>query len=702
VRRRAHALYVLRMPSTDAPNAIDETPAHATTSPPESPHAGLMKRIYDGRSAVSEPAVSPDGARVAFVVATIDLAENTTRSRVWLAGPDGAAAVPVTAGPYDGQPAWSPDGRLLAFTSRRGDPGKSGAPKQATLHVLPVAVPGEVRTVATMEEGFADVRWSPDGKWFAFVSRTRDPRYEAKDESWQPPRKIETFFTSLNGEGWVFDRPNHVYVVAADGTGTSRNLTPGRWQHGGVSWLADSSGVVTSGQRHEGWDRDLAVDLYVVPLTSGGGDGDGDGDDGEPQALTEHTGHYGLPSVSPDGTRIAFLGNDDPVTFPQNTAVGVIPVSGGGITWISSELDRSFAPTAGVRAPVWTDDETVLATAEDRGETHLYELHAAGGKAPVALTSGRSAVQGFDAAGGVTVLALATVEHPAELVGLAGAAITTVTTSWSGWEKFAVPCTDGSGEIDAWIMRPAGFDAAQTYAVLLNVHGGPFSQYGETFFDEAQMQAAAGFVVLMSNPRGSSGREQSWGAAINGAKHPKLPGSGWGSVDVDDLLAVLDHALAAYPFCDSDRVGMLGGSYGGYMATTLAGRYSGRFRGICSERSVNNMFTEEYTSDISTVWRGEVGVTALDDPDEYHRISPIRYARGITVPMLIIHSEDDLRCPISQAEELFVALRLQDKDVTFYRFPAETHELSRSGSPVHRKMRGEIILDWFTEKLASR
>ena len=267
------------------------------------------------------------------------------------------------------------------------------------------------------------------------------------------------------------------------------------------------------------------------------------------------------------------------------------------------------------------------------------------------------------------------------------------------WERFAVPCTDGAGEIDAWIMRPVGFDASRKYPVIVNVHGGPHTQYGETYFDEAQFQVAAGFVVLMSNPRGGSGREQTWGQAILGPNHPRVPGKGWGSVDVDDVMAVLDTALTRYPFCDASRVGMQGGSYGGYMATMLAGLHSDRFKAICSERSVNNLLTEEFTSDIATVFRVEHGLTHLDDPEEYLRMSPIRHVRNINCPMLLVHSEEDFRCPISQAEELFVAMRLLNKDVTFYRFPGESHELSRSGSPVHRRMRAEIILDFFAKHL---
>jgi dipeptidyl aminopeptidase/acylaminoacyl peptidase len=650
----------------------------------ESAHAEIAARLLDRRSSASSPAVSPDGRAIAFVVGTIELSENRTVSRVWLAGPDGEP-MPITAGPRDGEPVWSPDGRWLAFTSGRGE-----KETESTLHVLPIDGPGEVRTVATLPEGISDVAWSPDGRWLGFTTRTRDARYDAEDERAQPPRRIETFFTRLDNVGWIVDRPSHVYVVAADGTGAPRNLTPGPHQHHGVAWLRDSSAVVTAAARHDGWDLDLAEDLYVVPL------------DGDVQALTKQTGRYEQASVSPDGSTIAFLGSDDPRVDPQNGKVGVIPVSGGSHRWVSEALDRTFVPYPFARPPVWLDDDTVLVSAEDRGETHLYRLRVGNGDDPERLTHGPISVQGYHAAGGRIAFAEATVEHPAEIVTLDGP-VSNVTRSHLGWERFSVPTTDGTDEIDAWIMRPAGFERRRKYPVLLNVHGGPFTQYGETFFDEAQMQAAAGFVVVLSNPRGGSGRHTGWGQSINGPKHQVVKGgTGWGTVDVDDVLAVLDTTLARYPFCDPDRVGMLGGSYGGYMATLLAGRHGSRFRAICSERAVNNMLTEEWSSDIGTAFKMDHGVTYLEDPDEYMRMSPIVDLRSIDVPMLILHSENDLRCPIIQAEELFMGLRLLGKDVTFYRFPGEGHELSRSGSPLHRQQRAEIILDWFAEKLAPR
>jgi dipeptidyl aminopeptidase/acylaminoacyl peptidase len=663
----------------------------STTDKDLSRHAQIAERIIGNLVNAGGPCVSPDGSTVAFVVARVDTAKNKTFTQIWLAAADGATpANPLTGGDHDSAPTWSPDGRSLAFVSTRSP--KKG---ESTLHVMPVATPGETRTIATMKEGIAAVAWSPDGRWIAFTCRTPHERYEAEDESWQAPRKIERFFSRLDNEGWVADRPQHAYVVAADGTGTPRNLTPGEFQHDSITWKADSSGLVLSAQRHDTWDTDFASALYSVSL------------DGDIAAMTGTTGSYGAPAVSPDGGRVAFLGTDDSQTYPQNVHVGVLPTTGGDHRWVSRQLDRTFVTSAGGGAPVWLDDNALLISAEDRGETHLYRVNT-DGTAPVPLTSGPISVHSFDAAGGTIAYAADTVVCASDIFVLDDGRprrLTSFADSYRAvanpltWERFAVPSEDGTAEIDAWIMRPAGFDAAATYPVLLNVHGGPHTQYGETLFDEAQMQAAAGFVVLMGNPRGGSGREESWGQSIMGPLHPKAPGLGWGTADVSDVLSVLDAALQRYPFCDANRVGMLGGSYGGFMATWLAGRHGERFKAICSERAVNNMLTEEFTADIATGFRVEIGPSFVDNPEEYRRVSPIQFARDIDVPMLIIHSENDLRCPINQAEELFVTLRLLGKDVTFYRFPGEGHELSRTGSPLHRRQRAEIILDFFAKHL---
>jgi dipeptidyl aminopeptidase/acylaminoacyl peptidase len=668
-----------------------------TATPAKSEHVELAEKIISRQIGASAPAVSPNGKHLAYVVTRVDYKANKYLSQVWLAATDGSAPPrPLTAGEKrDGNPSWSPDGTWLAFTSGRSE--KKG---ETTLCIIPIGASGEIRTIATMPDGVGSLSWSPCGKWIAFTSRTQDERYTKDDVSWMSPRKIETFFTRLNGEDFVFDRPQHVYIVPSDGTVAPRNLTPGTREHSSPSWLRDSTGVVTSAALHDGWDIDLATDLHIVML------------DGTITTLTDRKGVYYQPSVSPDGKRVAFLGWDDPLTAPQNEHVGVLDLSTKSRAWVSRGLDRTFATTSGSIAPIWMPDGSLLAYAEDRGTAHVVKVDPSGKKAPEWVTNGRRIVKSVHAANGVIGFVASAVDQMTEAFSIVSGkerklselgANLIAETAPQTWEYFTVPCGSayigGPAEVDAWIMKPKDFDPKKKYPVLLNVHGGPHTQYGETYFDEAQMQAAAGFVVIMSNPRGSSGREQAWGQAILGREHPVAPGTGWGDADVKDVLAVLDGALAKYSFCDPKRVGMLGGSYGGYMATMLAGCHGEKFKAICSERAVNNMLSEEWSSDIGTVFRVEHGPNHLDGEEDYKRMSPIRHVRNINVPFLIIHSEEDLRCPISQAEELFVAMRLLGKDVTFYRFPGETHELSRSGSPVHRVQRVEIILDFFVKHL---
>jgi dipeptidyl aminopeptidase/acylaminoacyl peptidase len=322
-------------------------------------------------------------------------------------------------------------------------------------------------------------------------------------------------------------------------------------------------------------------------------------------------------------------------------------------------------------------------------------------------------VGGFDLVGGTLAFGASTPTAPAEIFvanegdngagGDGARRLTDLGAAFAGRVELGAPLRftatsrDGS-EVECWAIAPVGGVEGGRAPTLLNVHGGPFTQYGNRFFDEFQMQAGAGFGVVYCNPRGSSGYSEAYGRAIRWPECDHDPGSGWGGVDYDDVMACVDEACRRFDWIDPDRLGVLGGSYGGYMTSWIVG-HTDRFRAACSERAANNLLALEYNSDIASVFRTNVGVSHLVNPEAYLRQSPSRFVEQMTTPLLLLHSEADLRCPMAQAEELFVALRLLGREPELVRFPGENHELSRSGSPRHRLMRAEIILEWFSGRL---
>ncbi|MFT7473878.1 MAG: dipeptidyl aminopeptidase/acylaminoacyl peptidase [Verrucomicrobiales bacterium] len=586
---------------------------------------------------------------------------------------------------------------MLAFCSARKTAAAGGV--EATLHLLPFEAPGETVLVHSSKESMSSLAFSPDGRWLAFAMRTRNSDYDVTDPTLREPRKIENLLFTMNGEGFICDRPAHVYVAALDGTGQVRNLTPGVHECGEPNWFPDST--------------QLAID-YNPLLTTGVNRAAVVDLDGNLRSISDDSGFAFVPVVSPEGDRVATIGQDDIETMFQNNHIGILdPTSIGAPRWISEAIDRHWAPVVVGQSPTWTD-AGLLGAVEDRGNVHLYRLDP-DGDAPELLISGDRCVTGWSpgSVDGKEAIAFSATNRivPNEIFLLIDGeerALTSVSRSWTtaarpvDGEHFLAPSGDGDSmvEVDAWIYRPKNFDASKRYPMLLNIHGGPFTQYGNVFFDEFQMQVDAGYVVVCSNPRGGSGRHAAWGNAIRGPKHKK-PGSGWGSVDYQDVMATVDEALRRFDFIDSERLGVLGGSYGGYMTSWIV-THSDRFAAACSERSANNLLSLEFGSDFAGYFNGEIGPRHFEDPEEYLRMSPVTYVADLDTPLLIIHSEDDLRCPTEQATQLFVSATILEKDVEYWLFPNESHELTRSGSPAHRKRRAEIILEFFDRKLKPR
>ena len=636
---------------------------------------------------VSDPRISPDGRRVAFVLTSLSQERDEYLSNIWMVDTTGGAPPRrFTTGPgRDTAPRWSPDGARLAFVSER-ERGKKGQ-----LMVMPVEG-GEALALTQLRNGVAAPAWSPDGTRLAFVSRVggwQEPESEEERKKSRPARVVTTLKYRFNGEGFIHDRPTHVFVVPAAG-GAPAQLTSGDCPDSDPTWSPDGHSIAFVSARHEDRDYDDATDLWMVPAAGG-----------TPRRVTDTIGPAMHPAFSPDGRTLAYLGRRHQNEFGRNVRVFTVPVEGGAPRSLTDALDRSCAPLD--LAPIWSADGAWLTfAAEDAGALSVYRVRAAGGApAPERVIGGERAVMGVSAAtDGTLAFVVTDPVTPPEVATCAADGsgerhLTDFNAAWRAEVALARPERfrfERAGlTVDGWIMKPVGFTAEGRYPGLLNIHGGPHAQYGWVFFDEFQVQAGAGYAVVYTNPRGSQGYGEAFTRAVVGD---------WGGGDFADVMAGLDEALRRAPWIDPDRLGVLGGSYGGFLTSWTVG-HTDRFRAACSERAVNYHPSMFGTSDIGHLFNEvEIGGLPWEMPDKYAERSPLTHAKNIHTPLLIIHSEDDLRCPIEQGEQLFVALKKQRKDAVFVRFPDENHELSRSGKPRHRLERFRIILDWFTRRLA--
>jgi dipeptidyl aminopeptidase/acylaminoacyl peptidase len=631
---------------------------------------------------VGDPRLRPGGEDVAYVVWSIDEEANEYRQSIWLATLDGSEPPRrFTTGRNDAQPRWSPDGTRLAFVAKRGD-----EKSKRQLYVMR-ADGGEPECLTELKDDVGEPVWSPDGKRIAFSARVPDDAYDEEDERKRPPRRFKRLLFKLDSVGWTGDRRRHIFVVAADGSAPATQITDGDYEDSRPAWTPDGEKIAFSSSRSENWDTELLGDIYLVPAEGG-----------EPKRLTPGDGNHYAGSYSPDGTLLAVKWDPGGFDFPRNPQIAVVDAETGEDRRIlTASLDRTCDPYPEIREPIWDGDAIVFAI-EDRGNVHVYRVAASGGD-PELLAGGDIVLSGYDYLDGRLVRTGSTAPNLSELYA-GEKQLTHVGRDFGSGrelvtpERFTAISKDGT-EVEAWIARPAGFEEGTKYPALLNIHGGPFTQYGNGFFDETQVYAGGGYAVVYSNPRGSSGYSEEWGRAIMG---PGELGPGWGSVDYEDLLAVVETAVDRFDFVDGERLGVLGGSYGGYMTSWIVG-HTDRFKAALSERAVNNLVSMYGSSDVGWVFKGYHGEFVHDDVERYLQISPWTYAKQIETPLLIVHSEQDLRCNIEQAEQLFTTLRLLGRDVELVRFPGESHELTRSGNPVHRVQRFELVLEWFDRYL---
>lgn len=617
--------------------------------------------------------LSPDGTQIAYQVTSID--GDAYVSRI-LIGPTDltAAAVVLSDGPRDAAPVWQPGGDLIAFL--RAPPG--GAYQ---LHILPASGGGAqamtdlplgigAPVTARHARGIAAPVWSPDGRRLAFTARVSLPRPGRA-------RRITRLRYRIDGSGYVHDCPSQVFVLDLDG-GQTRQLSDGAFDHWDVSWHPDGDHIVAATARHPERDLDEANDIAVFGL------------DGSTRLVGKRSTTVNLPTVSPDGKTLLFVGIGDLAEDPndaraRNVGLWSIPFA-GGIPHRLTDAETIDLDDGRTRPLVFVDDG-VLAGRLHRGAVHLVSIGETGVCREV--IGGARQVSDYAAAGGVVAACVCDAKSAGEVVVVKagtehvlsdlGAGLTG--TGLHSLEEIAAAAPDGY-PVHGWLVKPPG---AGPHPLLLLVHGGPDVQVGHQFFDEAQVYASAGFAVILSNPRGSAGYGEAHARAIRGRL---------GSVDADDLIALLD-AVTVRPEIDAGRVGVLGGSYGGFMTAWLAAHHGERFKAALGERGVYAMESMFGASDITVATASMIG----SDRTTWAAQTPLAVADRIEIPFLIMHWEGDLRVPFDQAQQFFTALRSRRRETEFVAFPGGTHNASRNGMPAERVERFEIILDWFRRYL---
>lgn len=633
---------------------------------------------------VNEPHISPEGQRVVFSVTQLDKDGDRYRAAIWVLDLESGEQTRLTSGRHrDDKPRWSPDGRWIAFTSDRED---DGGPK-GQLWLLS-AEGGEPTRLTSFENSVEDVAWSPDSQSILLVTQVRQGEKPATDV-----KVLRSARFRVDGNGWVNDLYRQIMLVDVE-TGDHRQLTDGPYEHRQPAWSPNGYEIALSSSRRERWEFHPNRDIYLLKLESGA-----------IRQVTDGQGAWGFPAFSPDGTRIACYGSSRLDTEFPRTEIFIVSTEGGEPESITADFDRSF--TDGVasdvisysgRAPVWLDGGHVAAIFSDRGAVRPAIVG-------VDELSVRQIGSGAERLGCINITkdgficCQATQTVPSELIwrsrdGRETHRLTSFNEEWRAGKALVQPEeivveSEPGVEVHCWLMRPPDFEEGKQYPLLLQIHGGPFGMYGESMMHEYQLLASQGYLVLYTNPRGSIGYGDSYAEAL---EHR------WGEVDMPDLMAAVD-AVIARGIVDESRMGVLGGSYGGFMTNWVIG-HTDRFAAAVTMRTVTDLISAFGTDDIFYADNNATfGGTPWEVPDVFGKYSPITYVDSMRTPLLIIHSEEDYRCPIGQSEQLFTALKRLGREVEFLRVPDESHSLSRSGKPSRRVARLEHIVRWLNQYL---
>lgn len=684
----------------------------------------------------SHPRWSPDGRWLAFLSGRDpgvgdEEAKKKAGAQIWVAPTSGGEARPITAikGGATGF-VWSPDSSFIAFTAAIKPEG-------------PEWLTGEDEKDKKDADGMGDKGEETAGAEAEADSAAKDRKPGDLDALYkkhnEDVKHITRIFYRLDGAGYLENKRSQVFVVDVKAALAGDpeqgpavrpvQVTSGEHDHHGPAFSPDGRFIAVSAYRVPEPDLEEISDIWVFP-TPGRAAAKRQA---EPHRLTDSTGPFHNPAWSPCGRYIAFVGHTLEYDWYSDDKVWLVEVGPDGAArgkakCLTPKFGRSFGDQSitdmrvggdGGR-PHWSPDgKTLFLLASDHGTTHLHAVDVATGRVAQLTTEDR-VLFGWscDDTGTAFAFAVATAEKPNDIyVGRLPADVPAerwpaAPGSFTAPEVIALrPVTatnldllaehhvclperytfsaPGGPTVDGWAMKPVGFEPGKKYPTLLQIHGGPMAMYTGTFFFEFQLIAAAGIGIIWTNPRGSQGYGEEFCAGIR---------EEWGVNDYADIMAGVDAALARFDWIDGDRLGVAGGSYGGYMTSWIIG-HTDRFKAACSMRAVNNCHSFMGTSDTGFHWDRTWHGTPWDKWENLIRQSPITYVGNVKTPTLVIHSEEDYRCLIEQGEQMFMALKKLGVETEFLRYPGESHGLSRGGKPWHRIHRLKSIVDWFAKRL---